>query len=60
MTKLGVISEVVEPTDRCTGMVIVPKPNGQVRICVDLTKLNVSVCRQQHMLPSVEMLLAHN
>ena len=44
MTKLGVISKVVEPTDWCAGMVIVPKPNGQVRICVDLAKLNASIC----------------
>ena len=57
MTKLGVITEVTEPTDWCAGMVIVPKPNGQVRICVDLTKLNANVCRERHVLPSVETLL---
>ena len=33
---------------------MVPKPNGQVRICVDLTRLNESVCRERHILPSVE------
>ena len=57
MTKLGVITEVTEPTDWCAGLVIVPKPNGQVRICVDLTKLNANVCRERHVLPSVESLL---
>ena len=36
--KLGVIVPVEEPTEWCSGMVVVPKPNGQVRICVDLTK----------------------
>ena len=40
----------------CAGMVVVPKP--RVRICVDLTKLNQSVCRERHILPSVEQILA--
>ena len=54
MEKLGVISKVTTPTEWCAGMVVVPKPNGMVRICVDLTKLNKSVCRERHILPSVE------
>ena len=41
----GVISPVEEPTDWCAGLVVVPKPNGKVRICVDLTKLNEAVQR---------------
>jgi hypothetical protein len=43
MQELGVVSKVTEPTEWCVGMVVVPKPNGQVRICVDLTRLNQSV-----------------
>ena len=35
-----------------------PKPSGVVRICVDLTKLNQSVRRERHILPSVEQVLA--
>ena len=58
MTKLGVISKVTEPTEWCAGMVVVPKPGGKVRICVDLTKLNTNVCRERHILPSVENTLA--
>ena len=42
MEGLGVISRVEEPTEWCAEMVVVPKANGQVRICVDLTKLNKS------------------
>ena len=38
-------------------MVVVPKPDGNVRICVDLTKLNESVCCEQH-LPAVKQTLA--
>ena len=40
------------------GMVVVPKPNKKVRICVDLTRLNQSVCRERHPLPAVEQTLA--
>ena len=32
--------------------------HGQVRICVDLTKLNESVCRKRHQLPALEQTLA--
>ena len=58
MEKMGVISRVSEPTDWCAGMVVVPKPDGRIRICVDLTKLNQSVRRERHILPSVEQTLA--
>ena len=57
MENLGVISKIDTPTEWCAGMVVVPKPNGAVRICVDLTKLNDSVCREHHILPSVEHVL---
>ena len=39
-------------------MVVVPKPDGRIRICVDLTKLNESVLRERHPIPSVEHILA--
>ena len=54
----GVISRVEERTDWCPPMIIVPKSNGRVRICIDLTKLNDSVRREKHILPSVEQILA--
>ena len=57
MLKIGVIRKVNEPTDWCAPMVVVPKQNGQVRICVDLTKLNVNIKREVHPLPSVKLTL---
>ena len=57
MERMGVISHIEEPSDWCAGMVVVPKHNGKVRICVDLTKLNESVRRERHILPSVEQTL---
>ena len=58
MEKQGIIRKVDEPTDWCAGMVIVPKPNGSLRICGDFTRLNECVRRERHILPSVEHLLA--
>ena len=39
-------------------MVVTPKPNGRVRVCVDLTKLNEYVQRENHPLPSVDITLS--
>ena len=58
MEQLGVIARVEQPTDWCAGLVVVQKPNGKVRICVDLTKLNESVRRERHPLPAVDQVLA--
>ena len=55
---MGVIRKVHMPTEWCAGMVVVPKGNDKVRICVDVTKLNKSVCREHHILFSVEQTLA--
>nr|KAG5700450.1 hypothetical protein BaRGS_010363 [Batillaria attramentaria] len=54
----GVISPITEPTSWCSGIVVVPKPNGAVRICVDLTHLNKSVQREVHPMASVDQSLA--
>ena len=57
MLKSGVISPVGHPTNWCSPMVVTPKPSGKVRVCVDLTKLNEYVQRENHPLPSVDVTL---
>ena len=54
MEKLGVISRVEGPTDWCSPCVVVPKKNGKIRVCIDYTKLNESVKRECHSLPTTE------
>ncbi|XP_065185817.1 uncharacterized protein K02A2.6-like [Sycon ciliatum] len=49
-----IIARVDEPTDWCSPMVPVLKPNGKVRICVDLKRLNASVKRETFQLPTLE------
>ena len=58
MVDLGVIEKIDSPTEWCAGLVVVPKSDGRVRMCVDLTKLNANVCRERLMLPTVEYILA--
>ena len=58
MQSMGVISRVDQPTPWCAGMVVVPKKNGSVRICVDLKMLNENVLREIHPLPKVDETLA--
>ena len=43
MEKLRVIRNVYNLTNWYAGMVTVPKPNGKIRMCVDLKKLNENV-----------------
>ena len=58
MEKQGVISPVTEPTSWCSGIVVVPKPDGSVHICVDLTHLNKAMQREVHPMFSVDESLA--
>ena len=58
MEEEDVIRPVKNPTEWCAPIVVVPKSNGKVRICVDLTKLNESVRRENFPLPSTDQLLA--
>ena len=54
----GIISKIDEPTAWCSGIVVIPKANGKIRICVDLTHLNKSVQREIYPLPRIDEILA--
>ena len=43
MEELGVIRKTDKPTEWCHPIVVVPKANNKLRICIDLTKLNEQV-----------------
>ena len=58
MEGLGVISCVSGPTPWCAAMVVVLKPSGAVRICVDMKPLNENVLREVHPMPKVDTTLA--
>ena len=52
LVQAAVIAPVLEATDWVHPMVVVPKPNGGLRLCVDLQKLNKYVRRPYHPLKS--------
>lgn len=55
MLALGIIEEVTVPSDWCAPMVPVEKKNKkQVRMCVDLKRLNKAVKRERYILPTLE------
>ena len=54
MESIGVILKLMW----CAGMMVVPKKNGSIRICVDEKPLNESVLRELHLLPKVDETLA--
>ena len=58
MAELKVIEPVEHPTDWCSGLTIVPKANGNIRMCVDLTMLNRGVEREFYPLPRVNDMLS--
>ena len=57
MERIGVTSNVTEPTPWCAGMVIVPKKYGEVRVCVNLKPLNENVLREPYPIPKVDEML---
>ncbi|XP_045023566.1 uncharacterized protein K02A2.6-like [Daphnia magna] len=54
----GIIAPVSEPTDWVSRMMVVSKPDGDVRICIDPSSLNKAVLRQHYSIPTVEQLFA--
>ena len=54
MERLGVIRKVNHPTEWCYPIAVVGKPNSKIRICIDLTKLNLGIKREVCQIESVE------
>ena len=58
MLALDVIEPVEQATEWCSGLTIAPKPNGNIRMCVDLTALNKGVRREVYPFPRVSDVLS--
>lgn len=54
LEQMDIIEEVIQPSEWCSALVVVPKDDGEVRLCVDLRMVNKAVMRQQHPLPTLE------
>ena len=58
MEEMDIIEKVDEATQWCSPIVVVPKRDGTVRLCVDFTRLNEFVIRERFILPTTEETLA--
>ena len=55
LVEADIIEPVTEPTEWCAPIVVAPKRNRQdIRICVNLRKLNPAVKREKYVLPTFE------
>jgi hypothetical protein len=57
LQRLDIIEPVTGPTPWVSPLVVVPKPNGEVRICVDMRRVNTAVFRERYPIPTVEEIL---
>ena len=54
MVKTGTIVKRDEPTDWVSSLLLVEKPNGKIRLCLDSTDLNRAIKREHYAIPTSE------
>ena len=54
MENLGVIVRQEEPTEWVNSLVVVPKPTGAVRLCIDPKDLNLSIKRPHYSMKTID------
>jgi len=54
LESLDVIEKVQTPTSWVNPLVSVEKPNGDVRICLDMRRANEAIVREKHPVPTLE------
>ena len=55
MAKDDIIPPVTDPTEWISSMVVVPKKNGTLRLCLDPKELNAAIQREHYSLPMIEV-----
>ena len=54
LVQQGILAPVQQPTPWVSSMVVVPKKDGQLRICLDPRDLNKAIRREHYPLPTIE------
>jgi len=57
LLKDDIIEPVEGPTPWLSPLVIIPKPSGDIRICVDMRQANMAVIRERHPIPTIDEVL---
>jgi hypothetical protein len=50
----GIIAPISEPTPWISSLVVAPKKNGKLRICLDPKNLNQAIKRENYVMPTIE------
>ena len=58
LEQLDIIEKVDGPTDWVSPVVIAPKKNGDIRICVDMRKANEEIKRERHITPTIDDIIS--
>ena len=53
----GIIEDVEGPTPWVSPLVIIPKKNGEVRLCIDMRMANRAIKRERHLTPTTDDLI---
>ena len=53
----GIIARVTEPTKWVSALLVVAKPDGRIRTCIDLQYLNKALKRVQYCMPTIDDVL---
>ncbi|CAI6367348.1 unnamed protein product [Macrosiphum euphorbiae] len=58
LEKLDIIEKVDGPTPWVSPIVLVPKKNGEVRLCVDMRRPNAAIERVRHVTPTIDDIIS--
>ena len=59
LEKMGIVKPVHEPTEWVNSLVVISKPNGGVRVCMDADDLNKAIIPSKYKLKTIEEVIAN-
>ena len=57
LTEKDIIKPVMGPSPWVSPVVVTPKPNGDIRLCVDIRRANQAILRERHPIPTINQIL---